>query len=502
VTDKSTPGALWSSRFDAPMGDATLLYTETTAVDKRLLDADLWCDLAHCIMLAEAEIIPDVAAASIASELLTLRDAARRGEFVLDPQLEDVHLNLESHIIDTLGLAIGGRLHTARSRNDQVVTDCRIYLRSELLDVVEETTRLARVLLRRGMNEQEVVLPLFTHSQIAQPASVAFWACAHAAALQRDLERLQLAFDHTNTSPLGAAACGGTSLPIVPRRTAELLGFKTLYSNALDATSARDFVGETLAAFALLMVNLSRLAEELVWWSTSALSLVDLGDSFSTGSSIMPQKRNPVVAELLKAKTGAVCGHLMEFLLVTKGLPLGYSCDLQQDKPGLWRAIDTVRPSVRIATLQVESMSFNEDASLAMLEAGFACATELANHMVRTHAMPFRQAYGLVGNAVRVLAKRGRTFRNGWDIARTELVESGQPLFSEDEYMRVTDPRVAHKSNTSWGGTSPERITESVHSISSEIEAVEHWISEERNRIAAADNATTTAARSLAARGG
>jgi argininosuccinate lyase len=461
---------LWGSRFDQDIIAATLDYTQTVDVDARMLVDDLWGSLAHVLMTSRQQVIPEDDGRTIAGALLGLLARALDGRYVLDKAKEDVHLNVESTLIEELGMEVGGKLHTARSRNDQVVTDCRLHVRGQLLGVADETVRLAEVLLDKAEHATDTIVLGYTHSQAAQPVSFGFWLSGHASALTRDVRRLLHAFETVNENPLGGCALAGTSFPINRTLTTRLLGFGRTLVHALDATSARDFLAETTAALAILATNVSRLAEEIVVWSSFEYRLVEVADQFATGSSIMPQKKNPVVAELARARAGTVIGCLVELLTVIKGVSLGYSCDLQQDKPPVWRAFDTMRTTVAIMREQVETLKLNAARAEASCWESFSTATELANYLVRDRGQPFRQAYALTGQLVRELSHQGNTLRD-LTAASAWLEQAGVPV-TEAKLAEIVDPRQVLARQSSEGGTAPDAVRASVKTIRDELEAL------------------------------
>jgi argininosuccinate lyase len=447
---------LWKSRFVDAVADETLHYTETTEIDGRFTRHDLWGSIVHALMLIRAKILTDSDGQAILKVLLELLEQERHSGVPLEIQHEDVHLNVEARVIAELGLEVGGRMHTARSRNDQVVTDLRLFLREQLLEAYAGTLELVNEILARAKEDIDVVMVGYTHSQPAQPITFGFWLSAYASILLRDCSRLQSAFRVTNLNPLGACALAGTSFNIDRQYTTDLLGFDGVIEHALDATSSRDFAIEAAAALSFVMATISRLSEELVWWSSLEYSVLDVGDAFSTGSSIMPQKRNPVVAELARARPTVVFGALAEMLALVKALPLGYSCDLQQDKPPLWRIFDVTLPTLSIMRLQVRALRINRERTINALWGGFTTATELANEIVKRYNVSFRDAYSLTGGLVKELTKKGGDFR---DIATMEayLRQAGYPMAAND-IQEIVDPAQSVRRQVSAGSTNPDAV--------------------------------------------
>jgi argininosuccinate lyase len=444
------------------MSDDTLGYTQTTDIDARMLVHDIWGSIAHLMMLVSRAIVDEERGRAIAAELLTMLAQAEIGELVLDPALEDVHLNVEQRVIERLTLDAGGRLHTARSRNDQVVTDSRMYVRDALVSLADDVAKLVEVLLDRAAENEALVTLGYTHSQAAQPITFGFWLSSHASALLRDMGRLRRAAATANLSPLGACALAGTSFPIDRRMTATMLGFDDVLRHALDATSTRDYMVEAAAACATTMSQISRLAEEIVAWSAFEVRTVHIDDAFATGSSIMPQKKNPVVAELARAKAATVSAALTEILGVTKSVSMGYSCDLQQDKPPVWRALDVTSDTVRIFQGQVRTLRFDVERAMENCWLSFSTATELANLMT-SGGMPFREAYGIVGRLVLHLESQKQTLRDA-NAALRWLADNGCVLLRQD-YFEHVDPVRAAARQMSLGGTAPSEVHSTIEHL-------------------------------------
>ncbi len=370
--------------------------------DKRIFAADIEVDRAHVVMLKEQGIIKDSECSAILSGLDKIR---KEGISSLDASYEDVHIALEARLIELAGEDTGGRMHSARSRNDEVAACIRLALRGELIALMEEVHDLIAALINLAGKHHETVMPGYTHTQHAQPTTLAHHLLAHANAFIRDMERIKGAYERTNQNPLGAAAFASTGFHIDRERTTELLGFDSALSNSMDAVSTRDFMLESISCFANIMTNQSRLAEELILWSTSEFGFIELDDSYSSTSSIMPQKKNPDIAELMRAKTGTVHGALVSVLTICKALPYSYNRDLQEATPHLWRAVDTVRSSARMAQGMVMTMKVKKERMNKAAISGFTTATELADTIVRTTGIPFRTAHHIVGS----IAKTGKT---------------------------------------------------------------------------------------------
>lgn len=491
MTDK-----LWGGRFEQDITAEVLDYTFTTDVDTRLVAADIWQDIAHVLMLGHQSIIQPAVARAILGSLINLRGKHERGELALRPELEDVHFNIEQMVIADLGREIGGHMHTARSRNDQVSTDTRIYLRGALLEAVAANLMLVDELLAFPDEELLAILPGYTHSQAAQPVSVGFWRTAHASMLLRDVQRLRGAFERTDQSPLGGCALAGTSFDVDRDLTARLLGFAAVLAHALDATSARDYLIEIAAALAIGANNLSRMAEEIVLWSGHEYGLVEVPDAYATGSSIMPQKKNPVVAELARGRAGRTAATLVQLLTISKGVTLGYSCDLQEDKPLLWDAVDTYLSTLRITAGQVRGLRFDSARGEDLCWDNFSTATELANHLVSENGVAFREAHHVSGLTVSALLKRGSTLRD--TTAASEILgELGHPI-EKTVLSRILAPRSAVTNYTSQGGTSPGSV--SATRIELRRAALEHraWHDTTQGVLRAAEQATVGAAQKVA----
>lgn len=472
---------LWSGRFESDLTEDVLAFSESTVADGRMVAEDIWGSEAHALMLARQGIISEDDLRVILLFLEKAREDVRIGEFQLKPELEDVHMNVETYLIEGAGREFGGKLHTARSRNDQVVTDAKMHTRQRLLDTSRAVIGLQRVLLELAGKHAEVVMPGYTHVQHAQPITLGFWAAGYASMLCRDLQRLSNAFVTTNLSPLGACALAGTSFPTDRHLTAALLGFDAVQEHSLDAVASRDFVAETLAALSILMATLSRLAEELVYWSSHEFGLIELDDAYCTGSSIMPQKKNPCVAELTRGKAGLVYGRLTQVLTMLKGLPTAYNRDLQEDKPPLWEAFDCTQQCLRVMTGAISSMRVNDKRMAELAGANFATATELANYLVREHGMPFRECHEIVGGTVGALVAEGKTFA---DLERTrELLAERGVHIEQATLQELLDPKLAVTRSQSLGGTSPVQVRRMVKGLEAAVSRFEDMVRERQSRI-------------------
>ncbi len=441
----------WSGRFNEPVAELVKRYTASVDFDQRLALVDIQGSLAHAQMLAENRIISEQDLQDIRRGLSQIENEIIAGDFLWSLDLEDVHLNIEKRLTTLVGDA-GKRLHTGRSRNDQVATDIRLYLRSEIDTIVGLLKNLQSALLDLAQHHTHTVMPGFTHLQVAQPVSFAHHLLAYFEMCQRDTERFIDARRRVNRLPLGAAALAGTSYPIKRERVAELLNFEAVCQNSLDAVSDRDFAIEFTAAAALVMTHLSRLSEELILWMSPRFGFIDIADRFCTGSSIMPQKKNPDVPELVRGKTGRVNGHLVALLTLMKGQPLAYNKDNQEDKEPLFDTVDTLTQTLRIYADMIAGITVKPDAMRAAALQGYATATDLADYLAKK-GLPFRDAHEAVALAVRYAE------RKGCDLADLELDELLQfsALIGDDIYAVLTlEGSLAARNHT--GGTAPQQV--------------------------------------------
>jgi argininosuccinate lyase len=441
----------WSGRFAEPVAEFVLRYTASVGFDRRLARADIEGSLAHAAMLAKAGVLSAQDLADIERGMAQIRGEIERGEFDWRLELEDVHLNIERRLTELVGDA-GKRLHTGRSRNDQVATDVRLWLRGEVDSIVGGLMQLQRALVAQADTHAATIMPGFTHLQVAQPVTFGHHLLAYVEMFERDRERMLDARRRVNRLPLGAAALAGTSYPIDRGFVAERLGFEAVAANSLDAVSDRDFAIEFCAAAALLMTHVSRLAEELVLWMSPRYAFVRLPDRFTTGSSIMPQKKNPDVPELARGKSGRVTGHLMSLLMLMKGQPLAYNKDNQEDKEPLFDTVDTVLDTLRAFADMVPGIEVDAAAMRRAAEEGFSTATDLADYLVRK-GLPFRDAHEAVARAVRLAQQRG------CDLAALPLSDLRQfaPQVAADVTQVLTvDGSVAARNHV--GGTAPVQV--------------------------------------------
>ncbi|QDQ87238.1 argininosuccinate lyase [Alcaligenaceae bacterium SJ-26] len=441
----------WSARFSEPVSDLVKRYTASVFFDKRLAPYDIQGSLAHADMLAAVGVISTQDLQDIQRGMAQILSEIEAGQFEWLLDLEDVHLNIEKRLVELVGDA-GKRLHTGRSRNDQVATDIRLWLRAEIDVLIGLLGELRHALATTALQHTDTILPGFTHLQVAQPVTFGHHLLAYAEMFGRDAERLQDCRRRVNRLPLGAAALAGTSYPIDRERVAHTLGFEEVCRNSLDAVSDRDFAIEFCAAAALVMTHISRLSEELVLWMSPRVGFITLADRFCTGSSIMPQKKNPDVPELARGKVGRVNGHLMALLTLMKGQPLAYNKDNQEDKEGLFDSVDTLRDTLTIFVDMVPGISVKPEAMRAAALQGYATATDLADYLVK-RGTPFRDAHEVVALAVRECEQRGCDLA---DLSLDEL-RAFHPAIESDVHAVLTlEGSVAARKHI--GGTAPERV--------------------------------------------
>ncbi|MFZ5653655.1 MAG: argininosuccinate lyase [Pseudomonadota bacterium] len=445
----------WGGRFGEATDAFVARFTASVGFDRRLYREDIDGSLAHAAMLARAGILSAAERDAIAAGLEAIRTRIEAGEFQWSETLEDVHMNIEAALTEAIGAA-GKKLHTGRSRNDQVATDIRLWLRREIDAIAAEILRLQRALVDLAEREADTIMPGFTHLQTAQPVTFGHHLLAWYEMLARDRDRLRDCRRRLNRSPLGAAALAGTSYPIDRELTASLLGFDGPAANSLDAVSDRDFAIEFCAAASLIMTHLSRAAEELILWASAQFRFVDLPDRFCTGSSIMPQKKNPDVPELVRGKTGRVTGHLVALLTLMKGQPLAYNKDNQEDKEPLFDTVDTLRDCLRAFADMVPALKVNRAAMRAAAGAGHATATDLADYLVR-RGVPFRDAHEAVGRAVAAAIASGRELAElSLDELRTFAGQIDRDVFE----ILTLEGSVAARDHI--GGTAPNQVRAAV----------------------------------------
>ena len=445
----------WGGRFTESTDAFVEAFTASITFDHRLYHYDIAGSMAHARMLAHVGIITEDECNRIIRGLEDIQADIERGDFAWSVALEDIHMNIEARLIERIG-ETGKKLHTGRSRNDQVATDLRLYLRDAIDAQCTALRRLQTVLVDLAERESETVMPGFTHLQVAMPITFGHHMLAWEAMLERDHQRLLDCRKRTNSMPLGAAALAGTSFPIDREYTAQLLGFDAPASNSLDAVSDRDFVIEYCAAASLIMMHLSRFSEELILWSSAQFNFIELPDRFCTGSSIMPQKKNPDVPELVRGKSGRVTGHLVSLLMLMKSQPLAYNKDNQEDKEPLFDTVDTLQGSLRVFGDMMPAIEVNRAAMAAAAQQGFSTATDLADYLVRK-GIAFRDAHEIVGRAVR------HGIENNRDLAQMSLAELQEfsTLIDADVFEVLTlEGSMAARNHT--GGTAPEQVSRAI----------------------------------------
>jgi argininosuccinate lyase len=441
----------WAGRFNEPTDEFVERFTASIEFDKRLYRQDIEGSSAHARMLAKIGIISEAECALIIKGLTQILADIEHGDISWSVGLEDIHMNIETRLINRIG-ETGKKLHTGRSRNDQVATDIRMYLREEVELILAEIRRLQGVLVELAARETDTIMPGFTHLQVAQPVTFGHHMMAWFEMLDRDYDRFVDGGKRTNVMPLGSAALAGTCYPLDRHYASVLLGFDRPSNNSIDAVSDRDFALEFCAGAAILLTHLSRFAEELILWGSAQFDFVDLPDRFCTGSSIMPQKKNPDVPELVRGKAGRVNGNLITLLTLMKGQPLAYNKDNQEDKEPLFDSVDTVKGVLRAFADMMSSLKVKHDNMYAAASTGFATATDLADYLVRK-GIPFRDAHEVVGKAVKL------AIAAGCDLADLELetLKGVSPAIERDVYEILTLEGSVASRNT-WGGTAPEQV--------------------------------------------
>jgi argininosuccinate lyase len=455
MTDDKADSKPWSGRFTESMDALVEAFTESVSFDQRLAPHDVAGSIAHATMLGEVGVLSNEERDAIVEGLRAIGADIEAGGFRWSTQLEDVHMNIETVLTERIGQA-GKKLHTGRSRNDQVATDVRLLLREEIDAILEVLVALRSAIVDVAEREADTVMPGFTHMQSAQPVTFGHHMMAWFEMLERDAERLGEARRRVNRMPLGAAALAGTSYPIDRAMTAELLGFEAPCENSMDAVSDRDFCIEFISDAALLMVHLSRMSEELILWMSPQFDFIDLGDAYCTGSSIMPQKKNPDVAELVRGKCARVIGHLNTLLVIMKGQPLTFNRDNQEDKEPLFDSIDTVKSSLAVFAGMLPTLIAKRDNMRASARLGYSTATDLADYLVRK-GTPFRDAHEAVGRAVRLCVDSGREL----DELSLDELKSFSPVIEGDVFDVLTvEGSVAARDHV--GGTAPAQVRSAV----------------------------------------
>ncbi len=455
-------GKLWHGRFREATNQLVESFTASIRFDQRLYRYDIEGSMAHCRMLAQQGLLSAEEGDTLIQGLSEILREIEHGSFVFDDTQEDVHMAIEQRLMEKVG-EVGGKLHAGRSRNDQVALDMRLFLRDEVKGTEEDLKDLQSNLVAQAKANLGVIMAGFTHLQHAQPVLFSHHLMAYYEMFRRDRQRLAACVERINISPLGSGALAGTSLPIDRNITAELLDFPALSRNSIDAVSDRDFIIEFTAAAALIMMHLSRMCEELILWSSFEFGYVELSETFCTGSSIMPQKKNPDVAELVRGKSGRVYGHLMSLLTMMKGLPLAYNRDLQEDKEALFDTVDTVRQSLRILAKLWEHVSVNKERLEEMAAAGYTLATDVAEYLV-LKGVPFRLAHQIVGKIVRYCLEEGKELES---LTLDEL--KGFNKVIDEKIYTVLDLKHSVDSRNSVGGTSLQQVRQAISGAEEEL---------------------------------
>jgi argininosuccinate lyase len=451
----------WSDRFESSLHPAIARFNASIGFDIELLEYDLTGSIAHAKMLAKTSIISEAEAEKLVEGLEQIRSEYREGKFNPGIDAEDVHFAVERRLTEIIG-DTGKKLHTARSRNDQVGTDIRLYLRDRIEEIRSQLRELQTVLLDLAEIHVETLIPGYTHLQRAQPLSLAHHLMAYFQMSHRDWQRLGEIYHRTNISPLGSGALAGTTFPIDRHYSASLLGFEDIYANSLDGVSDRDFAIEFLCAASLILVHLSRLSEEIILWSSEEFGFVTLKDSCATGSSIMPQKKNPDVPELIRGKTGRVFGHLQAMLVIMKGLPLAYNKDLQEDKEAIFDGVKTVKACLSAMTILLsEGLEFRTQRLNKAVAEDFSNATDVADYLA-AKGVPFREAYNLVGKVVKTSIAAGKLLKD----LNLEEWQQLHPAFEADIYQAISPKHVVSARN-SYGGTGFDRVKSAIETAKS-----------------------------------
>lgn len=450
-TDNQQSKKQWGGRFSLPTDKRVEEFTSSLAVDQRLLECDITASMAHARMLGKQGIISESESAKIIQALTTILDDYKTGKIQIDPQSEDIHSDVESKLTERIG-QVAGKLHTARSRNDQVVTDLRLYLRKKCDDIAISIRNFQRILLKQAESNTETIMPGMTHTQHAQPISLAHHLLTYFWMMERDFQRLNDQRVRINQLPLGSAALAGTGFNLDRQSVADELHFEGVIPNSLDAVGDRDFVVEFLATASIGQMHLSKMAEELIWWSSPSFGWVELSDAVTTGSSIMPQKKNPDVAELIRGRVGHVYGDLIGALTMLKGLSISYHRDMQEDKTFLFRTIDTYESSIELMTIMIESIQWKTDKMKNALKGDFSNATDLADFLVRK-GISFRHAHEIVGKVVQYCIQNAKALENISEFEMSQI----NPLL-DAESLHVLQHEAVLKARLSEGGTSPTSV--------------------------------------------
>jgi len=457
-------GKLWGGRFSSKPDVMVDRFHASIGFDKRLWREDIESSIVYSRMLAKQGIISDSEAATIIKALQEIHDEIEKGTFAFDESLEDIHTHIEDALIRRIG-PLGESLYTGRSRNDQIALDTRLYVKNAILELIHLVTELQVTLVELAEKNQDLVMPGYTHLQRAQPVLLAHHLLAYYEMLKRDKERLEESLKRTSVLPLGSAALAGTTFDIDREFLCRELNMESVSSNSMDAVSDRDFVVECIFCTALSMAHLSRLCEELILWSSQEFGFMEISDSFATGSSIMPQKKNPDIPELIRGKTGRVYGHLISLLTMMKGLPLAYNKDMQEDKEALFDTVDTVANSLTILSMLLKEVEFKGENMLKATQQGYLVATDLADYLVRK-GMTFRKAHQVVGDIIRMAEAKNKELHQ-LDVKE---MKDFSPLIEEDVYEWL-DPRSCVERRNINGGTGPEAVKRALSKAREELQS-------------------------------
>ncbi|OZB93320.1 argininosuccinate lyase [Paenibacillus sp. XY044] len=464
-------GKLWGGRFTKQTNHLVDEYTASIGFDQALAEEDIQGSLAHVTMLGKCGIVPQEDVETIKAGLQTVLEKIRRGDIEFSVADEDIHMNVEKNLIAEIG-PVGGKLHTGRSRNDQVATDMHLYLRKRVVELAGMLHELQKSLIGQARDNLDTIIPGYTHLQRAQPILFAHHLMAYVSMFQRDIERLMDSYKRINVLPLGAGALAGTTFPIDRHFVAEQLQFDRVYENSLDAVSDRDFIVEFLSHASIIMMHLSRLSEELVLWSSTEFNFIELDDAFCTGSSIMPQKKNPDVPELVRGKTGRVYGNLMGLLTVLKSLPLAYNKDMQEDKEGMFDTVATLEGALQLFAPMIATMKVNKGRMREAVNQDFSNATDIADFLVGK-GLPFRQAHEVIGKTVLYCIQQGKYLL---DLTLEEF-QQFSPLF-DDTIYRVLQPETVVNARNVYGGTATDQVAEAIKRGEVLLSMTEQWLAE------------------------
>jgi argininosuccinate lyase len=449
------------NRFGKELDKLAKEYTVSVPFDKRLYRHDITGSIAHARMLWKQSIIPEKDAELIIMGLISIREEIEQGKFQFKEELEDIHMNIEARLIEKIGDA-GAMLHTARSRNDQIALDMRMFTKEAISETIAKLKSLQEALLSLAEANKDVSMPGYTHVQRAQPVLLAHHLLAYFEMLQRDIERFHQCYQRTDVMPLGSGALAGVSYPVDRSAVAKELGFSEVTANSIDAVSDRDFVIEYMAAAGLAMMHISRLAEEIVLWSSAEFDFIEIDDAYATGSSIMPQKKNPDVAELARGKTGRVYGHLMAMLTTMKGLPLSYNRDMQEDKEGLFDTVDTLTLTLEVFAAMIAGLHINKERTRQTAEENYTLATDVADYLVKK-GVPFREAHGIVGKLVRHAIESKKT------LVELDITEYKKFSHKFDKDVKSITVESALAARNIPGGTAPEKVQKALEAAKEKL---------------------------------